>query len=84
MWLCGYTKKKRTEHKWSRYPIAPKAYRLFRILVGWAPSEKILDFISSVSVKLDMIQHDKHTVQSRELTPTGFLYFCFQEGTRFF
>lgn len=58
-----------------------KVYGLFRIPVGWAPSKKITDFIRSLSVKPDVIQCDKHTVQSRELTLTGFVYFCFQEVT---
>lgn len=39
-------------------PLHQKTYGLFGM-----GSEKILDFISSVSVKLDMIQHNKHTVQ---------------------
>lgn len=77
---------KKTGLKMSRadIPLHQKAYGLFRIPVGWAPSEKILDFILSVNVKLDLIQHDKHAVQSRKLTPTGLLYFCFQEATEVF
>lgn len=66
-------------------PQHQKAYDvLFGMPAGWAPSEKILDFISSVSVNADVTQQDKHTVQSREPTPTGFLYFCFPEATGVF
>lgn len=81
MWLWGYIKKTGPKINRSDIPLHQKVYGLFRIPVGWAPSKKIMDFIRSLSVKLDMIQHDKHTLQPRELTLTGFLYFCFQEVT---
>lgn len=64
-------------------PLQHKACGLPQIPGGWGPSEKVLGFIGSVSAKLDVIQHGEHTAQSRELTPTSFLYFCLQDAVEF-